>query len=481
MVDAIVIGASVRCTAPHARGVGYRRTPCFEDRVDNFQPVERGVTEVYPGDAVVVEQLDGNWLRARLGWLPLITGDGRCLWERDTLAASYVEVPHLVPSSYELPPTNAASALPMEQEAPFVPYAAELPVAPCAAAPIFAVEPNYVEVPHVATLTHEAPETPLAYEAPPTPTYSNVPSYVSEAKSEQTFVRRSYIGQTAQAAAMNLATPICVSSPVIPQRRPLRAPVLTPSFVPPVAVAYAPSLRPIGENSGAGRKLKRGELPGQQPMIPSARSSLRTTGLSRVPRQTPANVAPSFTPVLRSSPATPSAPSYAAVVVKGLVPTNGAATSMAAGPAPLAGAAPAPAPAPALLVGAEEDGPGEYVVVHHNTAVGPDLVPTDRIVANLPNGARVIVAELRNVPEKQRLRGRILDPPGWISLLNTQKGYRYAEKVLRAAGKAASLSAPVGLVQRPSPPSLCSTWGGAMLPNGGAPGLLGGSLRAPAL
>jgi len=50
----------------------------------------------------------------------------------------------------------------------------------------------------------------------------------------------------------------------------------------------------------------------------------------------------------------------------------------------------------------------------------------------LPAGVFVHVVELQHLPGSGRLRGRIEHPPGWISLLDTTTGYRWAEPYGRA-------------------------------------------------
>ena len=49
------------------------------------------------------------------------------------------------------------------------------------------------------------------------------------------------------------------------------------------------------------------------------------------------------------------------------------------------------------------------------TALGPPYMP-------LLVGSVVNVVEIKHLPEEKRVRGRILEPAGWISLLNTDTG-----------------------------------------------------------
>lgn len=61
-------------------------------------------------------------------------------------------------------------------------------------------------------------------------------------------------------------------------------------------------------------------------------------------------------------------------------------------------------------------------------------------VALLEVGTLIQVLEALPCDEIRRVRARIAEPPGWISLLDTAKGARFAEKVLRRGGLPAQLS-----------------------------------------
>eukprot|EP00930_Biecheleria_cincta_P031075 TRINITY_DN21558_c0_g1_i1.p1 TRINITY_DN21558_c0_g1~~TRINITY_DN21558_c0_g1_i1.p1 ORF type:complete len:407 (-),score=74.74 TRINITY_DN21558_c0_g1_i1:168-1388(-) len=76
----------------------------------------------------------------------------------------------------------------------------------------------------------------------------------------------------------------------------------------------------------------------------------------------------------------------------------------------------------------EEDGPGYYLVTHNNAAVraGPSL--QDAVVGRLAAGEVLHVVEVLVVQSEERVRGRIEEPAGWISLLDTKGGYRWASK-----------------------------------------------------
>jgi len=76
----------------------------------------------------------------------------------------------------------------------------------------------------------------------------------------------------------------------------------------------------------------------------------------------------------------------------------------------------------------EADSPGEYIIVHNQTAVTNTLIPTPPIIAYLCIGQRVAVLEVMPYPEEQRIRGRIAKPPGWISLSSTEDGYCWASR-----------------------------------------------------
>jgi len=76
----------------------------------------------------------------------------------------------------------------------------------------------------------------------------------------------------------------------------------------------------------------------------------------------------------------------------------------------------------------EAEAPGAYVIEKDSTIVGPDLLPGAQEVCRLLKGHRIVVAEVRVVEEISRIRARIQDPPGWISLLNLSTGQRWARQ-----------------------------------------------------
>lgn len=76
-----------------------------------------------------------------------------------------------------------------------------------------------------------------------------------------------------------------------------------------------------------------------------------------------------------------------------------------------------------------DDRAGVYVVMHHEALVSPTIARTgasEAVVALLPAGTFIHVLEVQFHSESGRLRGRIEHPPGWISLLNLETGYRWA-------------------------------------------------------
>jgi len=82
--------------------------------------------------------------------------------------------------------------------------------------------------------------------------------------------------------------------------------------------------------------------------------------------------------------------------------------------------------------------PGRYVITHDaRVEDGPTL--GSRKVAVLNAGAAVEVLEVVTMPKIRRVRARIENPKGWISLVNMDSGYRWAE-----ATTCATYSCPTG-------------------------------------
>eukprot|EP00927_Polykrikos_kofoidii_P027093 TRINITY_DN23966_c0_g2_i1.p1 TRINITY_DN23966_c0_g2~~TRINITY_DN23966_c0_g2_i1.p1 ORF type:complete len:1351 (-),score=173.71 TRINITY_DN23966_c0_g2_i1:191-4243(-) len=69
---------------------------------------------------------------------------------------------------------------------------------------------------------------------------------------------------------------------------------------------------------------------------------------------------------------------------------------------------------------------GPYEVVHDGTVVQVSAIPGSKWLAELPEGTRVDVVEVVHMETEARLRGRLVKPPGWISLTDTDGGYQWA-------------------------------------------------------
>merc|ERR1711871_1073749 len=68
-----------------------------------------------------------------------------------------------------------------------------------------------------------------------------------------------------------------------------------------------------------------------------------------------------------------------------------------------------------------------YRILHHGTAVGTSAKPDSSTpVRVLHEGDRVEIVEIHNLDAVKRTRGR-LAAGGWISILNTENGYVWAE------------------------------------------------------
>eukprot|EP00933_Yihiella_yeosuensis_P016169 TRINITY_DN13911_c0_g1_i3.p1 TRINITY_DN13911_c0_g1~~TRINITY_DN13911_c0_g1_i3.p1 ORF type:complete len:533 (+),score=119.33 TRINITY_DN13911_c0_g1_i3:164-1600(+) len=72
---------------------------------------------------------------------------------------------------------------------------------------------------------------------------------------------------------------------------------------------------------------------------------------------------------------------------------------------------------------------GTYVILAAKALVGPSKELTrPPFLAELPCGSVVDVLEVAFLEKENRIRGRIAEPEGWISLKNTETGYRWAER-----------------------------------------------------
>eukprot|EP00933_Yihiella_yeosuensis_P072936 TRINITY_DN81493_c0_g1_i1.p1 TRINITY_DN81493_c0_g1~~TRINITY_DN81493_c0_g1_i1.p1 ORF type:complete len:344 (-),score=64.74 TRINITY_DN81493_c0_g1_i1:100-1131(-) len=88
----------------------------------------------------------------------------------------------------------------------------------------------------------------------------------------------------------------------------------------------------------------------------------------------------------------------------------------------------------ALTFACKQDTPGMYLIIHDGSAVTPTFeLGSDRdVITTLPSGTTVEVTEVVNNAKEQRIRGRISQPArGWISLLNTENGKRWARKQIQ--------------------------------------------------
>lgn len=75
-----------------------------------------------------------------------------------------------------------------------------------------------------------------------------------------------------------------------------------------------------------------------------------------------------------------------------------------------------------------EDAAGQFMLIRE-AAVGPTAELGTRIVKRLPEGTVVKVLEVRTLQQDKRIRGRLNDPEGWISLKNLETGRRWARKL----------------------------------------------------
>jgi len=82
-----------------------------------------------------------------------------------------------------------------------------------------------------------------------------------------------------------------------------------------------------------------------------------------------------------------------------------------------------------------QDAPGEYVISIDQTGVTPTVqLDAERPPsAMLDVGTVVKVLEVVHLPDLKRVRGRISSPAGWITLLHTETGKRWAE--IRSSGR----------------------------------------------
>ncbi|CAE8630184.1 unnamed protein product, partial [Polarella glacialis] len=80
----------------------------------------------------------------------------------------------------------------------------------------------------------------------------------------------------------------------------------------------------------------------------------------------------------------------------------------------------------------EEDSPGLYLLTR-TAFVSPDLhnmsPSDDELVDELVAGTQIRIAEIVDLEDKERVRARLVEPAGWITLLNTASRRRWAKKL----------------------------------------------------
>lgn len=93
----------------------------------------------------------------------------------------------------------------------------------------------------------------------------------------------------------------------------------------------------------------------------------------------------------------------------------------------------------------EEDGPGSYAIIYDKLEVNRARSGGE-VVGKLAAGGIVLVLEVSQVPEQQKVRARIEAPAGWITLVDTSNQLRCGVKSRKA-------------VQARSERSACTVWG----------------------
>lgn len=79
----------------------------------------------------------------------------------------------------------------------------------------------------------------------------------------------------------------------------------------------------------------------------------------------------------------------------------------------------------------KRDAPGFYVMTNEGEVCSASDLNSDAI-AELAVDDRIQVLEILNLPLVDRVRARIAEPAGWITLMDTSDGYRWAEKASSA-------------------------------------------------
>mmetsp|Transcript_80283 Transcript_80283/g.233142 ORF Transcript_80283/g.233142 Transcript_80283/m.233142 type:complete len:677 (+) Transcript_80283:2381-4411(+) len=102
--------------------------------------------------------------------------------------------------------------------------------------------------------------------------------------------------------------------------------------------------------------------------------------------------------------------------------------------------------------GADADAPlGLYVVIHSDATVSRQVQRGGGSIARLPYGAEVEVMEVRRT--SSRVRGRVREPPGWLSLRDVRTGHTWARPVEPGTEKN---SPPLSLLPRSPEPRTVS-------------------------
>lgn len=89
-----------------------------------------------------------------------------------------------------------------------------------------------------------------------------------------------------------------------------------------------------------------------------------------------------------------------------------------------------------------KDGPGLYIITHSQTGVTSGMSISTGVTTFLVTGAVVNVLETSSSPAEMRVRGRVERPAGWISLVDTTDGYRWAERLEAPSQPGLSASTP---------------------------------------
>jgi len=143
-------------------------------------------------------------------------------------------------------------------------------------------------------------------------------------------------------------------------------------------------------------------------------------------------------------PARPGSPTALFLAPAALSPRTGPVALLAPSPPSPQGAS-----AAGSVVGLPEDGPGVYIV-ERPVALEPTSAIGDHSGALAVLHAGTLVRVLAVARVSTRIRGRIEHPPGWISLLDTEDGYRWAAKQAAQAPTIAPAASPPAGATRPS-------------------------------